>query len=125
MDADSPLDRGPGLAYGDGQTADLSLTKLASTSTPVVGATVTYTLTLANAGPATATAVTVADVLPAGVTYVAGSIAGGTSRSVSLPTLSWTVASLASDANTALTFQATVNAPTGAPAEECRAGNHT
>jgi len=97
--------------------ADLSLAKVASSSTPNVGDAVTYTLTLANAGPAAATGVTVADVLPAGLTYVAGSIAGGSSRSASPPTLTWNVTTLASGASTNLTFQATVDAPTGAAGE--------
>lgn len=97
--------------------ADLSLTKLASDPTPDVGDTLTYTLTLTNGGPAAATGVTVADVLPAGLTYVPGSIAGGSSRSASPPNLSWTVTTLASGASTNLTFQATVDAPGGGPGE--------
>lgn len=97
--------------------ADLSLTKVASTSTPSIGQTVNYTLTLTNGGPAAATNVTVADVLPGGLTYVAGSIAGGSSRSASPPNLSWTVTTLASGASTNLTFSATIDAPTGAAGE--------
>ncbi len=99
-------------------SADLSLAKVASSTTPAVGSTVTYTLTLTNAGPATATGVRVADVLPVGLSYVAGSIAGGTARNAAgLPTLTWDQATLASGASAVLTYQATVNAPTGAANE--------
>ncbi len=98
--------------------ADLSLTKLASDSTPDVGDTVTYTLTLANGGPAAATGITVADVLPVGLSYVAGSIAGGTAgNGAGAPTLTWDQTTLASGASAVLTYQATVNAPTGAANE--------
>jgi uncharacterized repeat protein (TIGR01451 family) len=99
-------------------SADLSLTKVASSTTPTVGGTVTYTLTVTNAGPATATGVRVAGVLPAGVTYVAGSITGGTARNAAgAATLTWDQATLASGASAALTYQATVKAPTGAANE--------
>jgi len=97
--------------------ADLALTKIASSATPNVGDTVTYTLTLTNAGPAAATGVTVVDSLPAGLAYVANSIAGGSSRSAAPPTLTWGVTTLASGASTNLTFQATVNSQTGASGE--------
>ncbi|HND54875.1 MAG TPA: SdrD B-like domain-containing protein, partial [Pirellulaceae bacterium] len=94
------------------QFVDVSLVKSVSNATPNVGDTVTFTLLLTNAGPAAATNITVADLVPSGFTYVVGSIAGGTSRSQATPTtgngLIWTVASLASGANTSLTFQAVV-----------------
>ncbi|MEW6554464.1 MAG: DUF11 domain-containing protein, partial [Actinomycetota bacterium] len=91
------------------QEADLSLDKKVDNANPNVGETITFTLTLANAGPSTATGISVRDVLPDGFTYVAGSMAGGSSRSdASAPALTWTVNSLASGSSVDLTFQATV-----------------
>ncbi|MCG3158533.1 MAG: hypothetical protein DKINENOH_05177 [bacterium] len=90
--------------------ADLSLVKSVSNPTPLVGSTVTFTIAVTNSGPDAATNVSVADVIPSGYTYVAGSIAGGTSRTAAAPNLSWTIASLANGATTNLTFQAVVNA---------------
>ncbi|MGD2249088.1 MAG: DUF11 domain-containing protein, partial [Candidatus Methanofastidiosia archaeon] len=78
---------------------------------PNVGDTVTFTITVYNDGPDTATNVDVEDVIPNGYTYVAASIAGGDSRDdTGAPTLTWTINSLASDANVNLTFQAVVQA---------------
>ena len=56
--------------------ADLRLAKTASSLTPDVGSTVTFTLTLTNDGPDTATNVEVTDTLPNGYEYVASSMAG-------------------------------------------------
>ena len=96
------------------EQADVSLTKTVSDVTPNVGDSVTFTVTVANAGPDTATNVAVEDVLPAGFTYDAGSIAGGDTQDDSAaPTLSWTIATLASGGSVDLTFAATVQAPTG------------
>ncbi len=93
--------------------ADLSLIKEASNLTPFVGSTVTFKLTLANNGPNAAYNVTVTDVMPDGYTYVAGSIAGGTSCSeASAPTLTWKVDALAAGASIELICAAVVN-PTG------------
>ncbi|NUM69009.1 DUF11 domain-containing protein, partial [candidate division KSB1 bacterium] len=90
--------------------ADLSLVKSVSNPTPLAGSTVTFTIAVTNSGPDAATNVSVADVIPSGYTYVAGSIAGGTSRTAAAPNLTWTIASLANGATTNLTFQAVVNA---------------
>ena len=98
------------------RVADLSLAKSVDDTTPNVGDTVTFTITVTNDGPDTATRVTVEDVSPDGYTYAANSIAGGSTRSDALaPVLTWTVASLASGTGNAvqLTFDATVDAPTG------------
>ncbi|MDJ0663302.1 MAG: SdrD B-like domain-containing protein [Acidimicrobiia bacterium] len=98
--------------------ADLSLFKSASDINPNVGDTITYVLTLVNDGPDTATNVAVADVLPAGLAYETGSIAGGSTQDASaVPTLIWTVASIPASTSINLTYAATVQAPSGAPDE--------
>ena len=56
-------------------TADLSITKTGP-STVARGATVTYTMTATNGGPNTATNVTIADPIPAGLTFNAGLSSG-------------------------------------------------
>ncbi len=91
------------------QSADLSLAKTVNNTTPNVGKTVTFKVTVSNAGPDTATGVSVEDILPSGYSYVAGSIAGGDSRSdASAPTLTWTINNLAAGASADLTFRAMV-----------------
>ena len=52
------------------QHADLGITKTASPDPASVGDTITYTLTVTNHGPDTSSGGTVADVLPANVSYV-------------------------------------------------------
>jgi uncharacterized repeat protein (TIGR01451 family) len=91
------------------QSADLSLTKAVNNATPNMGKTVTFRITVANAGPDSATGVDVEDVLPDGYSYVAGSIAGGDSRSdASAPIMTWTINNLASGTSVDLTFRAVV-----------------
>lgn len=60
----------------DSQSADLSITKLASPDPVPTGGTLTYTLTVSNAGPAAAGPTTVTDTLPAGVSFVSASGTG-------------------------------------------------
>jgi uncharacterized repeat protein (TIGR01451 family) len=57
-------------------SADLSLVKAASTTTPAVGTNVTFTLTLTNSGPDAATGVQVTDQLPSGLTFVSATPSG-------------------------------------------------
>ncbi|WP_431094709.1 beta strand repeat-containing protein [Polaromonas aquatica] len=53
--------------------AVVTLTKSASVSSGSAGTAITYTLTYTNTGNSTATAVAITDILPAGLTYTAGS----------------------------------------------------
>ncbi|MCX7681916.1 MAG: hypothetical protein N2508_08130, partial [Anaerolineae bacterium] len=76
--------------------------RLAKSSTDANGAPLrpgdrlTYTLLVSNTGNEIATQVTVSDTVPAHTVYVAGSIAGGDSRSdAGLPVLVWVINSLA------------------------------
>ncbi len=91
-------------------SADLSLIKIVNDTSPDLGDMVTFTLTLNNSGPDTAANIVVEDVIPAGLTYVPGSITGGDSNDDSaVPVLTWDVNSLASGTSAILTFQATVD----------------
>ena len=93
------------------QLVDLRITKSVDNPVPNIGETVTFTLLVENLGPDVATAVSATDSVPAGFIYTTSTIAGGDSRNASGANLSWTINSLASSANTTLTFQAVVQAP--------------
>lgn len=93
---------------------DLSIAKAVDDATPNIGQTITFTLTVLNNGPDVATNATVNDVVPAGFTYVPGSIAGGTSSDDTDPTgtgLDWSLANMPVGTPFTLSFDATVNAP--------------
>ena len=78
---------------GVNASADVVVTKVASSTVGTVGQTINYVITFVNAGPSTATSVTLTDVLPTGltlatVTATAGSLASNTSGfTVTLPNL--------------------------------------
>ncbi|WP_422349955.1 PKD domain-containing protein [Flagellimonas sp.] len=114
---------GNGIAGEDDQdsaqvtilASDLSLTKdvsAASSATPNVGDTVVFELTVTNAGPDAATNVSVEDVVPSGLTI--GTINNGGINTSG--TIAWTIANLAVGSTT-LSYETTVNAPTGASDE--------
>jgi uncharacterized repeat protein (TIGR01451 family) len=88
-----------------GSSADLSLTKTASSANPSVGQNVTFTITVSNAGPSTATGVTVTDLLPAGLTFVSATPSQGTYNN---STGIWTVGSVANGAKATLQVTATL-----------------
>jgi uncharacterized repeat protein (TIGR01451 family) len=87
--------------------ADLRLAKVSNVPRPTVGQNVTFTLTLTNDGPDQATNVTVADTLPAGLSFVSANTATGTFDN---NTRVWTVPSLNSGASATLNIIAQVTA---------------
>ena len=87
-------------------SADLAIVKGVSNATPVVGSSVTFTLTVTNNGPSAAAAVSVADLLPDGYTYVSDNGGGAYVPGTGV----WTIGSLANAASTSLQIIATVNA---------------
>ena len=98
-------------------TPDVFMQKSADKTLLNPGDTVTYTVTVVNVGDATANNIVVSDTIPSDAyfTYVAGSIAGGNSRSdAGLPTLTWTINSLTSGSTATLTFRMLV-ASSGVP----------
>ena len=107
------VDGGSGVFKNE---ADLAVTSSIDKTSVVPGTNLLQKMTLTNNGPLQATNIVVTDVVPGGVTYVASSISGGDSNDDADPAgagLSWTVNSLNNGANTALTFQATVDAGQG------------
>jgi len=85
---------------------DLSITKTVNNSTPFLNDNIIFTIALANAGPTTATGVTVADQLPAGLTFVSSTPSQGTYDNT---TGIWTVGSLNSGSTVNLQVTATVS----------------
>jgi uncharacterized repeat protein (TIGR01451 family) len=73
-------------------SADLTVAKTVDDATPNEGDTVTYTVMVSNAGPDDATGVQVADVLPAGLTFVS---TAATQGSYDAATGEWLVGALA------------------------------
>ncbi len=95
------------------QAGDLALSKSAAPDPVVAGGEVTYTIIVTNNGPSVSTNFNVADTLPSGVTYVAGSAQAVTG--------SWTFAaqngtypgSLAVGQSASYTFRGKVNVASG------------
>jgi uncharacterized repeat protein (TIGR01451 family) len=96
--------------------ADLSLTKTASTTTPVTGQTVTFTLVVSNAGPNPATNAEIKNIVPSGLTFVPGSMTGPGTYVFGSPAgtgLRWQNLTIPVNGSVTLTFQATVTAASG------------
>jgi uncharacterized repeat protein (TIGR01451 family) len=89
----------------DAQTADLSLTKVVSNPTPVIGTQVTFTVTLRNGGPGAAQTVKVRDKLPNGYTFVSANVSRG---SYNPSTGQWTGLNIPRQSTAQLTLVATV-----------------
>jgi uncharacterized repeat protein (TIGR01451 family) len=88
------------------QQADLAIAKGVDNPTPTVGLNVTFTVTLSDNGPDAATNVTVADLLPAGLTFVSATPSQGTYNNSSGV---WTVGTVTTAALQTLQILATVN----------------
>lgn len=88
---------------------NLTVADAVSSSTPVVGKTVTFTITVTDTGGGAALGTVVNDALPSGYTFVSATPSSGTYNS---STGQWTIGTLASGATVTLTLTATVQ-PTG------------
>jgi uncharacterized repeat protein (TIGR01451 family) len=86
--------------------ADVAVTKTVNNATPTVGANVIYTVTATNNGPSDAHSVTVTDVLPNGLTFVAATPSAG---SYAPGTGAWVIGTVADGATETLSITATVN----------------
>ncbi|GMN08355.1 hypothetical protein MTsPCn5_37440 [Croceitalea sp. MTPC5] len=95
------------------QSADLSLAKSVTPTSASVGQTVTFTLEVSNAGPDNATGVSIADLVPDG--YTIGTINDGGTRIGN--EITWTGLTVANGGSTSVSFEATVNMPTGTTGE--------
>ncbi|MBT8110118.1 MAG: right-handed parallel beta-helix repeat-containing protein [Gammaproteobacteria bacterium] len=85
--------------------ANLVTTKTVDNASPQAGDTIIYTLTVVNNGPAPASNVSLADVLPAGVSYLSDDSAGAYDPVAG----AWTIGSIANGATAALNISAIVD----------------
>jgi len=90
-------------------SADLSLTKSVSSTAPMVGSVVTFTIITTNSGPQDASLVTVTDLLPSGYTFSSFNATSGTYDST---TGLWSLDILKNSESETLQISAVVN-PTG------------
>src|SRR5204862_422687 len=89
--------------------SDLSITKSDGSPTAVPGTSSTYTITVTNGGPSTVTGATVADPLPAGITFV--SATNGATYDAGTNTVHFTTGTLATGDSTS--FDLTLAIGTG------------
>jgi len=99
-----------GKLYAVGTKPPLTVLKSVSSRAAKPGDTVTYTLMVTNNGYCTATNATLTDVVPAPLTYVAGSATGGGSYDSATNTLTWNLGTLNTISSATVSFQVTVNA---------------
>ena len=90
-------------------SADLTLTKVASSTSGTQGQTISYTVTLVNLGPSVASNVTLTDILSAGLSLISASGNNGTA-SIAGASVGATTASLQVGATLTLVVNATVTA---------------
>jgi len=88
--------------FNDGPSADLSITKTDNKTSYVPGTNDTYTVTVHNAGPSDVTGATVADVLPAGTTFV--SATNGATYDAGTNRVAFTTGTVGADASFDLTL---------------------
>ena len=101
-------------ALGTAVAPALSLSKSVSPANALAGGTITYTLAYGNTGGSLASSVTLTDIVPSGVSYVAGSASNLGSYNSATHTLTWSLGVLAVNGTGQVTFQATVSAQAGA-----------
>ncbi|MDX1999000.1 MAG: IPTL-CTERM sorting domain-containing protein [Thermoanaerobaculia bacterium] len=77
-------------------SADLAVTKTMAPASPVLGQNVVFTITVSNAGPDTASGIQVADILPAGLTYVSDNGGGAYNTTTEIWTVPGTIAAAGS-----------------------------
>ena len=94
------------------QEANLSLDKSVDDTTPNVGDVVTFTVQVDNAGPDTASNVSIADQVPDGYSIIGGSVSNGGIFNLGGSEVLWNLTNVPL-AGLTLTYQASVNAPTG------------
>jgi uncharacterized repeat protein (TIGR01451 family) len=92
------------------QQADLAIGKTVSNAQPSFGDTITFTVTASNNGPDAATNVTVADLLPAGLSFVSSTPSQGT---YSNTTGVWTVGTVTTSTPQTLAIQVQVMTASG------------
>ena len=88
--------------------ADLEVDKAVDRRDALVGETLTFTVRATNRGPSPATGITIADALPAGLSFVSATASQG---SYDTPTGIWAVGALDSPAQATLTLVARVEQP--------------
>jgi len=86
---------------------NLSIAKTVTSTTPLVGTNVTFTITVRNNGTNNANGIVVTDVFPTGITYVSNT--GTATFNTGTNSLTWNAGSLAPAATASITFVATVN----------------
>lgn len=88
--------------------ADLALSMLVSNGAPNVNDVINYTVTITNNGPQSANSISVNDILPAGLAFVAGSPPSATQGAYNQGNGAWNVGSLSNGASATLTIPARV-----------------
>jgi len=109
---DSVSANNSGAAVITPQSLDMSVVKTVNNDKPVEVEIITYTLAITNTSGQAATNLVIRDIVPAGVTFVSASMAGGDVRDESAPSttgLVWTISSIAAATTVNLTFQAQVD----------------
>lgn len=87
---------------------NLSIAKTVTSTTPLVGTNVTFTITVRNNGTNNANGIVVTDVFPTGITYVSNT--GTATFNTGTNTLTWNVGTLNPAASASINIVATVNA---------------
>ncbi|MBZ5739688.1 choice-of-anchor A family protein [Nocardioides mangrovi] len=110
----------PGTPPSTPGTSDVTITKSASTASPMGGSTFSYTLTASNVGNADATGVVIRDALPAGVTFVSATSPCTQAAGV----VTCNVGTIAQGASTSVTITVTADPIAGAGPVDDSGGNH-